>query len=122
MTDDCGFIFAWDSDIKFRRVFVAELTRELSKTGSLEAFAESLAQFSGHLPTAEILILYSALQQSKRPESEWKSEFLGIFSEVRESDLPEPIVVEVDAQSMADLARQQSEFGRPESGYPEIPF
>jgi len=123
MSDHDSFVAAWQSDSQTRQLFVSEVTRELSKTGSLEAFEDHLSMLVSHMSKDDVVGLFAEFQKSKRPEFEWKQDFLAIFSNVDESDLPASIVDDDEARRVADEARQASELqGKPQSGYPDVPF
>jgi hypothetical protein len=77
----------WYTNPDWRNAYVEETIRCLSKTGSLRG-DEVLYELADVLPKEDVVELYVVLRQSMRPESEWKPEFLSIFSHVEDSDLP----------------------------------
>ena len=123
MSDQNSFLTAWQSDPQTRQLFVSEVKRELSKTGSLEAFTDYLSMLASHMSKDDVVDLFAEFQESKRPEFEWKQDFLSLFSNVAECDLPAPIVDDDEARRVANEARQNSDLhGKPQSGYPDVPF
>ncbi len=80
----------WYTNHEWRNAYLQETIRCLSKTGSLGG-DEVLSELAGVLPKEDVIQLYEDLRQSRRPEREWRPEFLAIFSGIQETDLP-PIV------------------------------
>jgi hypothetical protein len=105
-------VAAWRANALWFSDLLSGMTRELSKTGDLGSHDQVLRAMAPHLTTAEICSLYRRLQQSYRPESEWKQEFLAIFSGVTDGDLPQPVVDEDEAQRIADELRAVTERQR----------
>ena len=125
MSDDAivpEFLNDWGSCNEFRKAFVAELSRDLSKSGCFEGYEEYLTLLAKELTEEETVELFAELQKSERPESEWRDDFLGFFSNLRLSEFPQPIIDESEARRIADEARNRDQFGLPEGGYPDVPF
>lgn len=122
MNDQTTFVDRWRSSREAREQCIAEMKRDLSNTGSLDGFNDFLSLLAGILTKPEVIALFAELQQSKRAECEWKQEFLAIFINVKESDLPPPIIDEQKARKFVDDARKQNSFERPDPGYPDAPF
>jgi hypothetical protein len=78
----------WRSNLPWRDDFVFWASRELSKTGSLAAHADTLRELGGGISRTEAVWLFSRLQEAGRPESEWRAEFVSLFPQVGLADLP----------------------------------
>src|SRR4051812_11508232 len=82
------FLTAWRTHGEWRDRFLASATRELSKHGDLDSHAHVYRELAAGLTPAEAVSLYQQLRQSRRPEFEWRDQFLALFPQVGPADLP----------------------------------
>ena len=121
LMNDGEILEAWRTNDEWRSQLVSEITRQVSKNADLEPFEQILAPISRVLDPKEVISLYRSIQESRRPDFEWRGQFLKIFSELKEADLPQPTISEDESISAAEKARldQGGETGN-HTG--EIPF
>jgi hypothetical protein len=81
----------WRTNHDARIETIEEAVRTVSKLGTIMALAEVFRELAAFLTKGEVIQLYKDLRESRRPEREWRPEFLAIFSGIQETDLP-PIV------------------------------
>jgi hypothetical protein len=116
---------AWNNNSWWKANLICELTRDVSKNGTILAFSHDLIELAACLPQSEIVWLYCQLQKSRRPDFEWRGEFLDIFKTISEADLPEPIISREEAERRSHEVREMSKFlfgEPPEIDDCEIPF
>ena len=85
--DHLDYFECWTRDSGFRELEISEIKKNLSKIGSFECNAESLAILGERLSKQEAIKLYSQFQEV-RDESEWLYEFLYYFRFLKKEDLP----------------------------------
>jgi hypothetical protein len=108
-------VTAWRTHHQWRDDFVFWVTREVSKCGSLCAYAHVLRELADALTPAEVVWLYERVRESRRPEFEWRGQFLALFPQAGPAGLPPPLVDEAEERRQAALARERSlrVYGRP---------
>jgi hypothetical protein len=109
------FVTAWQTHAEWREDFLANATRELSKTGDLGGHAHIYRELAGGLDRCEVLGLFARLQRSYRPTLEWRDEFLAMFPQVSLSDLPSPLFDEEAATREAEATHVAAERERSEA-------
>jgi hypothetical protein len=85
-----GYVEAWRSNREWRDDFVSNAARELSKHGDLGCHEHVFQELAVGLNPGEVVSLYLRLRESRRPEFEWRSQFLALFPQVKPADLPPP--------------------------------
>ena len=78
----------WRTNHAARQETIEEAIRTVSKLGTIKPFQDVFLELAAFLAKDEIIQLYLDLRESRRPESEWRQEYLTVFSNIHESELP----------------------------------